>query len=853
MATPPVGTTTTSSIAPRSYSETQQRPSSEAIGAWSCSSSVCDLTVTSTSFATGDWVHLTGTGGIDVDDNSVTNISRSGTTVTLTLGETAILTTGERFYLEGANCAAVAGAWIADSASGTTVTFTSIESGTIASTAVSCTLNYAVEATKTGANTIRVTVSGAGTTSGSGGTLASTRLLPPEQGGTYVDPLGATVSVFLNGSSGNSSCGNGEQLRNFHSTEDPFNLSQEYLLVIANTNPHCIYSVAAGSFVSQIGTGQGASSAAKWGRRAGETTTVYYRSGATLRKIPDAITAPNSTVLVHNFNTSHSCTEIGISGPTTAHEGNGISPNGRYIAIVCKKAANEWSLISWDLESDAEEWEIDAPGDTGNIDYFHVLDDGSGGYRWSTAGSTGVAASRSGSTITFTKTGFSQGPVAAGQLFRVEGCSNVDFNRLYTIDSFTSSTLVATDAAVSATSATNCRVATQWRGIGYVDWDGITTSINPISAIGAHGQFEYDAAGHPIWVGSQNSTGFTGLTVCPTNAGISMRHVEASAYTDGTNYSSAMLCVYDQNWGGVGSSVSVRGGWVLLQTTNDNVTGPNALESNLTSNYDNFSGFGVGESEAILAELVEPGVTTPFWRLAKLRKNAPSTMYVAMSHDLRYVTWPSALRYNNGTDKGFQLLIDLGAWAQGGISFTSITPAEGTQNTTVPVVLAGAGMGGANPVINVSGTGVTVSNLVVNSATEWAADFVIAAGATAGARNVTAQTDDGTSNIVTFTVNAAAAPTISDVSPGTCVPGLAVGVVINGANFDPSATITISGANITGEAAFITATQIIGTVTCGAAAAAGTRNLSVTTDAGTTSNLPWVVLPKYTAGFGTGF
>lgn len=272
--TPPTGSTSTSAIIPRSYSETQPYPANETFTG-TCTTGSCTITTSgATNFLTGDWAHLTGlTGDVgDVNDVTVNNIARTGTTVTLTLDSTTLLAATEKFYLEGAACAAIAGTWEAASASGTTITFTSIESGTIASTAVTCTANYAVQLTKTGASTLTFTKAGADGTI-TGGTLASTRMTPPEQGDTYTDSIdGTTVKVLMNASSGDSTapCGNGEQMRNFHSTEDAYNLTGEYFFVIQNTNAHCVYSVATGAFVSRIGTGQGAGSAAKWSRRPSE-------------------------------------------------------------------------------------------------------------------------------------------------------------------------------------------------------------------------------------------------------------------------------------------------------------------------------------------------------------------------------------------------------------------------------------------------------------------------------------------------------------------------------------------------------------------------------------------------------
>ena len=93
----------------------------------------------------------------------------------------------------------------------------------------------------------------------------------------------------------------------------------------------------------------------------------------------------------------------------------------------------------------------------------------------------------------------------------------------------------------------------------------------------------------------------------------------------------------------------------------------------------------------------------------------------------------------------------------------------------------------------VSGTGVTISNIVVSSATSLTADFAIVAAATLGARTVTVTTGGGTSGGQTFTVNAPApgAPTLTSVSPNQGTKGLSattVAVTLTGTNFVVGAT-----------------------------------------------------------------
>ena len=95
-------------------------------------------------------------------------------------------------------------------------------------------------------------------------------------------------------------------------------------------------------------------------------------------------------------------------------------------------------------------------------------------------------------------------------------------------------------------------------------------------------------------------------------------------------------------------------------------------------------------------------------------------------------------------------------------TLTSVAPNSGTHSATVavvvPVTLTGTNLRGLSLTtgVLVSGTGVTVSNIVVvgTAGTTVTANFTIAAGAATGARTVQVRTPAGTTTqAVTFTVN----------------------------------------------------------------------------------------------------
>jgi hypothetical protein len=98
-------------------------------------------------------------------------------------------------------------------------------------------------------------------------------------------------------------------------------------------------------------------------------------------------------------------------------------------------------------------------------------------------------------------------------------------------------------------------------------------------------------------------------------------------------------------------------------------------------------------------------------------------------------------------------------------TLTSVSPTSGVQGTTVSVTLTGTNFISGATTVAVSGTGVTVSNVSVASGTSLTADFVIAANATTGGRNVTVTTAGGTSGAQTFTVNVVADPQEVPITP----------------------------------------------------------------------------------------
>jgi hypothetical protein len=82
-----------------------------------------------------------------------------------------------------------------------------------------------------------------------------------------------------------------------------------------------------------------------------------------------------------------------------------------------------------------------------------------------------------------------------------------------------------------------------------------------------------------------------------------------------------------------------------------------------------------------------------------------------------------------------------------------LTPASGQAGSTVQLTLTGAGFT-PEATVEVSGSGVEVSNLRIDSTTRITATLRIAAGAASGVRGVNVRTPSGKSNDTSFRINA---------------------------------------------------------------------------------------------------
>lgn len=173
-------------------------------------------------------------------------------------------------------------------------------------------------------------------------------------------------------------------------------------------------------------------------------------------------------------------------------------------------------------------------------------------------------------------------------------------------------------------------------------------------------------------------------------------------------------------------------------------------------------------------------------------------------------------------------------------TLTSIVLNSANQGQAMAVTLTGTNfLAGSS--IGLSGAGITVTNIVVVSATQITATFTLAANSPVGAQNVSVTTTSGTSNSVAFTV-ISSAPTLTSIIPNSGTQGQAVAVTLTGTNFIAGAAVGLSGTGITvSNTVVASATQITATFTLAANAPVGLQNVTVTTSFGTSNSVTFLV------------
>jgi IPT/TIG domain len=185
---------------------------------------------------------------------------------------------------------------------------------------------------------------------------------------------------------------------------------------------------------------------------------------------------------------------------------------------------------------------------------------------------------------------------------------------------------------------------------------------------------------------------------------------------------------------------------------------------------------------------------------------------------------------------------DVGAFEfQGAVAtptLTSISPTSGLRGTSVNVTLTGTNLSGTQSV-NVSGAGITVSNLANVNPTTVTAIFTISNTAALTARNVTITTSGGTTGSVTFTVTG---PTLASITPTSGQRATSVPVTLSGTGLTGATAVNVSGGGITVSGlTVVNDSTVTATFTIGAGAALTGRTVNVTTPIATTNTVQFTV------------
>ena len=663
---PPYGSTSTAVILPRSYTSSAfPYPAASTITDIDCSSSPCVVTTSADhNLLTGDFVHITGTGVASqtVDDSTITDCARTSPSTTVTCNTSADVhfKAGERVVVHGSNLSHIQGSWAVASASASQFTFTSLETNTVSLT--TGTVSFAVAITKTGATTFTFVHTGAAGTAATG-TVTPVRVIPPAPAGTFTQNsvLNAPIKVLLYSSSTSpTSSSVGYQ---FHSTQPPVDAGNTYLLVNKNSGWD-IFTIADGAFSCTPNESGGAS--LRWDRTV--ANKMWRLSGTSLQyktSYAPSNCGGSGWTTENDFGTSHSCTVVSMG----YGESRSTTVGGR-VAIGCQTGAspNTYKHIVWNVNTHTVDGLVTGPAaGFGDPDWIHIVEASDDsllglGIRSLTSGPTGCTAARVGDVVTFTCSAGSFDHVTAGEKFRTFKCAANEYNRLWTIDSATTSTVVATQAGLSASSTTACRIGTQWRGVQF--WKNVSGTLtfeNSVRWVGAHGEWGRDQDDEAVWVGTVNEE-----PVCSLTWGAVAHKGLASYWTAGTsNYADGKQCILDYrpyNSGASDNNISMADGWVSLSPRSTNSVGPQAAETSLTSAWSSTQ-WPAYEGEIIVCKLVAPSEPNVCYRQTHAYNSLDNyTTYLSFSDNRRWLTWNCNFRYANGTQRGAICAIDLGSW-----------------------------------------------------------------------------------------------------------------------------------------------------------------------------------------------
>jgi hypothetical protein len=191
------------------------------------------------------------------------------------------------------------------------------------------------------------------------------------------------------------------------------------------------------------------------------------------------------------------------------------------------------------------------------------------------------------------------------------------------------------------------------------------------------------------------------------------------------------------------------------------------------------------------------------------------------------------------------LRAEVNTFAPSDPTIDSVTPSSGLQGQTVDVLINGWFINDATSV-SFSGTGVTAGTPVVIASYQIRCTLTISRTAPAGLRNITInyahyspKTANNAFNVI------AVPPAIASVDPNSGQLGQTLTVTINGANFTGNPAVTFSGAGITVNNVTVNSTtQLTVNIRIGNNCVLGARNITVNAFGGTiTLNNCFTVIP----------
>lgn len=869
------GPTPTDFYLPTNWSTSQPYPAMSNVTGAARSSNVVTLTLASTTgYVANMWVETAGFSdssfNIGRSTIAATNgITRSGTTATVTTTTDHNLAVGQYVCIEGTSSPQFLGCWVvATVPSSTTFTFTMFYAR--GATSTGGTVNAGVQLTSVTPTTLVFAQTGADATTTTG-TVQSIRQIRPPSGTTFVD-LESGCTLYPIFSRQNNPKGDGD-VSHFYSTKRTGN--KDYSSYPEGPNPYVlIRSGAGGHFIADPNTRSlilsigGSDGTHDWSRSDADKLFTHTNAKVQYVLVSEGTGTPHD---IFDFGAApYSCTNAPIGGPGDGAAEGHNSQNGTYLPVYCSGPKKLYIL---DVSTTPGTIKNSLTLPAASVDNVHVFNSGSfvinyGGGPCAPNNAKLTAISRvSGVTTVTVNCGTVGHGLVPGDKVRLmtvvaSAGGTYSFNNLFTItavpdiNSFQFNQALA-DATGSSDRTAGSTGIWEWcawnNGLAYFDSDGVFNNCSTYTTHGDSGADPDDGA--DVWIGVSGSAAPYDYNN-PCQASMTKLKLASSFWPGGERYdvsAKTPLFCWGTAEGAFGYSIHVSydpaSGYALSSAGCATSSSCRYKETTIPSNWT--ASTKAFDSMMVLAKVDG----TKVYKLNRNLTDDEGTYNLTSraNFDGRNIVYVSDGRFGPKSTNIRAVMIVQPCGGQrcgtdaAAPTLTSVTPSEGIQGNAVDVELAGTNMDGANPVITVSGTGITVSNVVQVSAVKVTARFTIAAAATPGDRTVTYSTDDGTSGPAVFTtVLVSASPTLSSITPTTGGQGRAYTIVLTGTNFDPSQVVNVSGSGVTVSSSFVSSTAITATFSISDTAADGVRTVSVTTDRGTTATQNFTITAKPT-------